>query len=402
MPLVSLWLGWCGKYPPIIRAVGSGPTDSRCSPFLLGNSSSKYHQSRLDIWPFVKGFSCSCSVSLSVLSVLLCLFQLNIFWCLFIFLPGEGGYLRQGQTADKQKHSIFSFPSGHLSLDMLLLYFWFKSSQGHVYIVCWRVFAVFCSSVLCFSLGTPAFGRPFSVSRHAFPPLRGFSRTREPPSVDRTRSFGRMAGEVFLEAEERERECVKIREAALREARQNKTTDTAEQQNNRTTEQAQRNTMSVSFSARIAVVNGFVVDKVDRKVISRSVAKNLLSRDKYAKLCQEYIRDKKILGEMPGQLLELDKDSELFQFVDCKRYSSMWCRTIRMRRIAAGFRRGTAARSGPVWAGHVISTCFQERGPSISVAGPRRSRQMWTCLISIRIWGRSRTPVCWSGFWRQW
>ena len=180
---------------------------------------------------------------------------------------------------------------------------------------------MFCSSVLCFSPGTPAFGRPFSVSRHAFPPLRGFSRTREPPSVDRTRSFGRMAGEVFLEAEERE--CVKIREAALREARQNKTTDTAEQQNNRTTEQAQRNTMSVSFSARIAVVNGFVVDKVDRKVISRSVAKNLLSRDKYAKLCQEYIRDKKILGEMPGQLLELDKDSELFQFVDCKRYSSM-------------------------------------------------------------------------------
>ena len=78
--------------------------------------------------------------------------------------------------------------------------------------------------------------------------------------------------------------------------------------------------MSVSFSARIAVVNGFVIDKVDRKVISRSVAKNFLSRDKYAKLCQEYIRDKKILGEMPGQLLELDKDSELFQFVDCKRY----------------------------------------------------------------------------------
>ena len=71
--------------------------------------------------------------------------------------------------------------------------------------------------------------------------------------------------------------------------------------------------MSIRLSDRIAIINGFVVDKVEKKVISRSNAK-------YAKLCQEYIRDKEVLREMPGQLSELDKSNELFQFITCKMY----------------------------------------------------------------------------------
>lgn len=78
--------------------------------------------------------------------------------------------------------------------------------------------------------------------------------------------------------------------------------------------------MSIRLSDRIAIINGFVVDKVEKKVISRSNAKNFLSSAKYAKLCQEYIRDKEVLREMPGQLLELDKSNELFQFITCKMY----------------------------------------------------------------------------------
>ena len=70
MYLVSLWLRWCSILILLVRDVESGHRESRCSPFLLGNSSSKYYQTRSDICPFVKGFSCSCSVSLSVLSVL--------------------------------------------------------------------------------------------------------------------------------------------------------------------------------------------------------------------------------------------------------------------------------------------------------------------------------------------
>ena len=66
----------------------------------------------------------------------------------------------------------------------------------------------------------------------------------------------------------------------------------------------------------MSVIDGFIIDHNARKVVPKSKAKNYLSTAKWEYLCRQYIRDKDLLAEMSGVIVELDSSSRLFEYID--------------------------------------------------------------------------------------
>lgn len=78
--------------------------------------------------------------------------------------------------------------------------------------------------------------------------------------------------------------------------------------------------MVTVITDRIVIIDGFIVDKRSRCIISKTRAKNYLSTTKFKNLCREYVVSQETLSQVGGVVLELDNKSELFDHIDCQIY----------------------------------------------------------------------------------